>query len=151
MEARRRAQPTGTKRPGGLTRKVPRDPERIPPEIWNQHEHRPWEPAPTAGGTRADPSRTRTLSPPAPGVLPGKPGGRVGRRRLQGAGHAEHYKNCKKARSSVGERYPDTVEVGGSIPPAPTNFIQSLEASGATAAASPAMPTYMFKRTGQTR
>ena len=25
-----------------------------------------------------------------------------------------------KARSSVGERYPDAVEVGGSIPPVPT-------------------------------
>jgi hypothetical protein len=27
-----------------------------------------------------------------------------------------------QARSSVGERYPDTVEVGGSKPPVPTNF-----------------------------
>ncbi len=27
-----------------------------------------------------------------------------------------------EARSSVGERYLDAVEVGGSIPPAPTNF-----------------------------
>lgn len=28
----------------------------------------------------------------------------------------------KQARSSVGERYLDVVEVGGSIPPAPTRF-----------------------------
>ena len=39
---------------------------------------------PRRGGQRADPSRTRMLSPPAPRVLPGSPGGRVGRRRLQG-------------------------------------------------------------------
>ncbi len=34
----------------------------------------------------------------------------------------------KQARSSVGERYLDVVEVGGSIPPAPTR----LEAKGRT-------------------
>ena len=34
-----------------------------------------------AAGKRPDPSRTRKLSPPAPRVLPGRPGGRAGHRR----------------------------------------------------------------------
>ncbi len=35
-----------------------------------------------------------------------------------------------KARSSVGERYLDTVEVGGSIPPAPMFKIKGLAING---------------------
>ena len=31
-----------------------------------------------------------------------------------------------QARSSVGERFPDTEEVGGSIPPAPTILIKGI-------------------------
>src|SRR5581483_4428176 len=34
-----------------------------------------------AAGKRPDPFRTRKLSPPAPRVLPGRPGGRAGHRR----------------------------------------------------------------------
>ena len=34
-----------------------------------------------------------------------------------------------QARSSVGERYLDTVEVGGSKPPVPTNF-EGIKAKG---------------------
>jgi hypothetical protein len=48
----------------------------------------PWRPtqvhtvaAAMAAGKRPDPSRTRKLSPPAPMVLPGRPGGRAGHRR----------------------------------------------------------------------
>ncbi len=38
-------------------------------------------PAAIAEGPHPFPSRTRQLSPPAPMILPGRPGGKVGRRR----------------------------------------------------------------------
>ena len=66
------------------------------------------------GATPVTIPNTEVKSPCAYGTA-GIPGGRVGRCRLLRAG-------LQQARSSVGERYPDTVEVGGSIPPAPTMF-----------------------------
>ena len=57
------------------------EPPTTPPqgEAWTRGFHS--VAAAMAAGKRPDPSRTRKLSPPAPMVLPGRPGGRAGHRR----------------------------------------------------------------------
>src|SRR6185437_9387400 len=53
-----------------------------PPRTHRGKEHKPdTVAAAMAAGKRPDPFRTRKLSPPAPRVLPGRPGGRAGHRR----------------------------------------------------------------------
>ena len=66
------------------------------------------------------------VKPPCAYGTAGFPGGRVGRCRRSIVSLFSYYMQSIilskiQARSSVGEHYLDTVGVGGSIPPAPTN------------------------------
>ena len=72
------------------------------------------------GATPVTIPNTEVKSPCAYGTA-GFPGGRVGRCRRSSV------RFFLQARSSVGEHYLDTVGVGGSIPPAPTNNLLNRE------------------------
>ncbi len=137
MHTRQRAQWTGTNRP----RTYPKTPSthsskhhttkpRIHYPVHRPSPDTPRETQPDnvaaamAAGKRPDPFRTRKLSPPAPRVLPGRPGGRAGHRRTT--------RNTPRPRPVTNRTGPRGISTPISREPAVSESTQPVHGKGTT-------------------